>query len=152
MTFPLKNLELREYLAGGESAPSASSSVSELRAVVARGTAEERREAETEVDRAALQSLAQRVHERAAAGTKYDLLASICHDSAGGSSIAEVTSATDDKRRAKTALERGSFRIHLQNRSTGQWFEMQDLHVTETLPQLIGLAEASVLVYERKEV
>jgi hypothetical protein len=25
-----------------------------------------------------------------------------------------------------------------QNKATGQWFELQDLHVTETMPQLIG--------------
>ena len=29
-------------------------------------------------------------------------------------------------------------------------FELQDLHVTETMPQLIGLSEAYILIYERK--
>ena len=41
-------------------------------------------------------------------------------------------------------------RVHLLNASTGQWFEVQDLHVTETQPQLIGLSESNLLVYERK--
>ena len=38
-----------------------------------------------------------------------------------------------------------------QNKATGQWFELQDLHVTETMPQLIGLSEAYTLIYERKQ-
>lgn len=51
----------------------------------------------------------------------------------------------------QSALERGAYRIHLLNQSTGQWFELQDLHVAETLPQLVGLSESSLLVYERKK-
>ena len=35
-------------------------------------------------------------------------------------------------------LEGGSYRAHVQNKSTSQWFELQDLHVMETMPQLIG--------------
>jgi hypothetical protein len=36
-------------------------------------------------------------------------------------------------------LEAGSYRIHVQNKATSQWFELQDLHVMETMPQLIGV-------------
>jgi hypothetical protein len=35
--------------------------------------------------------------------------------------------------------------------ATNQWFELQDLHVTETMPQLIALSESYLLVYERKD-
>ena len=35
-------------------------------------------------------------------------------------------------------------------KATGQWFEMHDLHVTETMPQLVGLSESYILIYERK--
>jgi hypothetical protein len=31
-------------------------------------------------------------------------------------------------------------------------YEMQDLHVEETLPQLIGLSESYMMVYERQDV
>ena len=57
---------------------------------------------------------------------------------------------TRRRRAPLNALERGSYRVHLLNKATGQWFELQDLHVAETLPQLVGLSEATLLVYERK--
>jgi hypothetical protein len=41
--------------------------------------------------------------------------------------------------------------IPSQNKATEQWFELQDLHVSETMPQLIGLSESYMLVYERKD-
>jgi U4/U6.U5 tri-snRNP-associated protein 2 len=34
--------------------------------------------------------------------------------------------------------------------ATQQWYEIQDLHVTETMPQMIGLSESYLLVYQRK--
>jgi U4/U6.U5 tri-snRNP-associated protein 2 len=34
--------------------------------------------------------------------------------------------------------------------ASDQWYEIQDLHVQETLPQLIGISESCILVYERK--
>ena len=47
-------------------------------------------------------------------------------------------------------LEAGSYRVHIQNRATAQWYEIQDLHVQETMPQLVGLSESYMLVYERQ--
>lgn len=37
------------------------------------------------------------------------------------------------------------------SQATEQWYEIQDLHVQETMPQLIGVSESYMMVYERKE-
>ena len=42
----------------------------------------------------------------------------------------------------------GSYRIHLQHRGAKHWFEIQDLHVTDLLPEMISLSEAYVQIYE----
>jgi len=47
-------------------------------------------------------------------------------------------------------LNDGSYRVHLQHKATGQWFEIQDLHVNEISPQLIGVSESNILIYEKK--
>lgn len=113
-------------------------------------------------------------------GSKYDLIANICHDSSGATQNVEVGSMTNGVTATKVgpsssstsgersdvgaalaassanknaALNNGSFRVHLVSRSGGaaQWYELQDLHVSETIPQLVGLSESSLLVYEKKE-
>eukprot|EP00592_Proboscia_alata_P010773 CAMPEP_0194364520 /NCGR_PEP_ID=MMETSP0174-20130528/12426_1 /TAXON_ID=216777 /ORGANISM="Proboscia alata, Strain PI-D3" /LENGTH=573 /DNA_ID=CAMNT_0039138587 /DNA_START=34 /DNA_END=1755 /DNA_ORIENTATION=+ len=71
---------------------------------------------------------------------KYDLVANICHDSP-----AEV--GREGKR---NPLEEGSYRCHVQHTASRQWYEMQDLHVRETMPQLIGISESYLLIFERK--
>jgi len=60
-------------------------------------------------------------------GTTYDLLANIVHDG-------EPT--------------KGTYRVHILHKATGKWFEMQDLHVTEILPQMITLTEAYIQIWE----
>lgn len=42
--------------------------------------------------------------------------------------------------------------MHVVNRASDQWYEIQDLHVQETLPQLITLSESCILIYEKKSV
>ncbi|OQS07875.1 U4/U6.U5 tri-snRNP-associated protein [Thraustotheca clavata] len=75
--------------------------------------------------------------------TKYNLVANICHDSPP--TIGQATTAVN-----MDPLADGSYRVHVQNRATEQWYELQDLHVQETMPQLIGISESYVLVYERQ--
>jgi len=102
--------------------------------------------------------------------TKYDLLASICHDSSESSQsvtvgdvnmAAPASSAANSKGSGRKAplsllagsgnvLNQGCYKVHLQNKATGQWYEMQDLHVAETTPQLIGISESYILIYEKK--
>lgn len=42
--------------------------------------------------------------------------------------------------------------IYLSRQATHQWYEIQDLHVQETMPQMIGLSESYVLIYQRHDV
>jgi len=77
-----------------------------------------------------------------ALANKYDLVANICHDSP-----AEV-----GREGRHDPLEDGSYRCHVKDGASKQWYEMQDLHVMETMPQLIGLSESFVLVFERKRL
>lgn len=60
--------------------------------------------------------------------TKYNLVANIVHDG-------------DPKK--------GTYRVHILHKANGQWYEMQDLHVTEILPQMITLTESYIQIYER---
>ena len=61
------------------------------------------------------------------APSRYDLAANIVHD--GG-------------------VAGGSYRAHVQRKAEGAWYEVQDLHVTEILPQVVALSETYVQVYE----
>ena len=71
---------------------------------------------------------------------KYDLVANITHES-----------AVDVGREGKhDPLQEGSYKCHVQHRGANQWYEMQDLHVQEIMPQQIGLSESYVLIFERK--
>ncbi|KAJ4875354.1 Ubiquitin C-terminal hydrolases superfamily protein [Raphanus sativus] len=62
--------------------------------------------------------------------TKYNLIANIVHDS---------------------KPEDGYFRVFVQRKSQELWYEMQDLHVAETLPQMVELSEAYMQIYELQE-
>lgn len=71
---------------------------------------------------------------------KYDLVANITHES-----------PADVGREGKhDPLQEGSYKCHLQHKASKQWYEIQDLHVQETMAQLIGVSESYVLVFERK--
>jgi U4/U6.U5 tri-snRNP-associated protein 2 len=71
---------------------------------------------------------------------KYDLVANITHDSPAGVG----------REGQSDPLQDGSYKCHVQHRGTKQWYEIQDLHVQEVMPQLIGLSESSLLIFERK--
>lgn len=62
--------------------------------------------------------------------SKYDLIANIVHDGKPGE---------------------GSYRVFVQRKSEELWFEMQDLHVAETLPQMVALSEAYMQIYEQQQ-
>ena len=42
------------------------------------------------------------------------------------------------------------FKVHVLHKGSGQWYEMQDLHVTNILPQMITLTEAYIQVSFRR--
>ncbi|KAL2551865.1 Ubiquitin C-terminal hydrolase superfamily protein [Forsythia ovata] len=62
--------------------------------------------------------------------SKYDLIANIVHDGKPGE---------------------GSYRVFVQRKSEELWYEMQDLHVSETLPQMVALSEAYMQIYEQQQ-
>ncbi|NXV85890.1 SNUT2 protein, partial [Calonectris borealis] len=63
--------------------------------------------------------------QAAHANTTYDLIANIVHDG---------------------KPSEGSYRIHVLHHGTGKWYELQDLQVTDILPQMITLSEAYIQV------
>ncbi|XP_064353780.1 ubiquitin carboxyl-terminal hydrolase 39 [Dromaius novaehollandiae] len=64
------------------------------------------------------------------ANTTYDLIANIVHDG---------------------KPSEGSYRIHVLHHGTGKWYELQDLQVTDILPQMITLSEAYIQIWKRRE-
>ena len=72
---------------------------------------------------------------------KYDLVANITHD---------IPAEVGREGKQRNPLEEGSYRCHVQHKATGQWYEIHDLHVRETMPQLIGVSESYLLIFERK--
>ncbi|XP_027363959.1 U4/U6.U5 tri-snRNP-associated protein 2-like [Abrus precatorius] len=61
--------------------------------------------------------------------SKYDLIANVVHDGKPGE---------------------GFYRVFVQRKSEELWYEMQDLHVSETLPHLVALSEAYTQIYEQQ--
>ncbi|KAL2936932.1 U4/U6.U5 tri-snRNP-associated protein 2 [Bienertia sinuspersici] len=59
--------------------------------------------------------------------SKYDLMANIVHEG--------------------TPTE-GSYKVFVQRKSDDQWYEVQDLHVSETKAEMVALSEAYVQMYE----
>ncbi|XP_034698529.1 U4/U6.U5 tri-snRNP-associated protein 2 [Vitis riparia] len=62
--------------------------------------------------------------------SKYDLIANIVHDGKPGE---------------------GFYRVFVQRKSEELWYEMQDLHVSETLPQMVALSETYMQIYEQQQ-
>ena len=80
--------------------------------------------------------------------TKYDLVANVCHD-------VEVKDAGGERKK-KTSLrenpvETGCYRLHLKNMVDNTWYEVQELLVKETQPDLVSVSESSILVYQRQD-
>lgn len=73
---------------------------------------------------------------------KYDLVANVTHHIP-----AEV-----GKEERRDPLQEGTYRCHVRHGVSNKWYEIQDLHVEETMPQLIGISESYVMIFERKGV
>jgi len=61
-------------------------------------------------------------------GTKYNLLMNSYHEG---------------------AADGGVFKVHCLNKSNDTWYDVEDLHVQETLPQLVALSPSYLQIYER---
>jgi U4/U6.U5 tri-snRNP-associated protein 2 len=62
--------------------------------------------------------------------SKYDLAANVVHDGKAGG---------------------GTYRVHVHRKSEDSWYEVQDLRVTDILPQMVALSETYMQVYELKQ-
>ena len=146
VAFPLKNLDLSKYLYQKEPPPTAEQvkamSIKELKAVLdnygqsdlATSIVEK-----SDLVRVILDFITTSLPD--VLENKYDLVANITHDS-----------PADVGREGKVdPLQEGSYKCHVQHKGTGQWYVMQDLHVEETMPQLIGISESYVLIFEKKK-
>ncbi|KAI8475879.1 MAG: ubiquitin-specific protease 39 [Monoraphidium minutum] len=65
--------------------------------------------------------------------SKYDLVANVVHEGRAGQQTAPA-----------------AYKVHIQRRVEGQWYEVQDLVVTDILPQMVALSETYFQVYELK--
>ena len=79
--------------------------------------------------------------------TRYDLVSNICHD---------VDLNEDDKSKLRDRIDvnpvaLGSYRIYIRCTGDNTWYEIQELVVKSTQPELVPLSESSILLYERKE-
>ncbi|CAF0812132.1 unnamed protein product [Adineta ricciae] len=63
--------------------------------------------------------------------TTYDLISNVVHDGEPG---------------------KGTYRVHVLHKGSGIWYELQDLHVIDVLPQMITLSESYLQIWERRDV
>lgn len=63
--------------------------------------------------------------------TRYNLVANVCHEGKPQS---------------------GAYRVHIFHAPTKDWYEMEDLRVSEVLAQQIALSESYLQVYQRQDV
>ena len=148
VNFPVKNLEMKRYLFADANDPAlfppdsqiSKMGVGALKAVLNRHgvSATGCIEKADLVSRLRTEVLSRK---QASGSTKFDLLANICHDSPADMERQDVKA---------DPLKEGSYRVHVRNKGIDQWYEIEDLHVEETLPQLIALSESYLAMYERK--
>lgn len=60
----------------------------------------------------------------------------------GPEALGQSAAATSSNNRV---LNDGAYKVHIQHKATGQWFEVQDLRVTEVTPQFIGELESELV-------
>ena len=150
VSFPIKNLDLSQYVVLPEGEKKRvppteeevrSMSVKELKKLLAshgRADIAQSSVEKAELVTACVDFVTKSLPDMLA--DKYDLVANITHHIP-----AEV-----GREEQRDLLQEGSYHCHVQHKGTGQWYDIQDLHVEETMPQLIGVSESYVLIFERK--
>jgi len=84
---------------------------------------------------------------------KYKLLSNICRNSIQTAALQGISvgAATESTLSRVMIQSTNPFKVHLQNKATSQWYELEDLIVTEVEPQQIGVSESSILIYEKEQ-
>jgi U4/U6.U5 tri-snRNP-associated protein 2 len=151
VNFPIKHLDMKPYVDPPADASWASLSEAEISKLGAKDLKDLGAKAGAEVESSRERDeLVKAVQQQIEAkwGTRYDLLCNVCHDLPDGK----------DRTANANPITEGSFRAHVKNRGSkagsadrggGSWYEIQDLHTRDTIPQLIGLSETYLLVFER---
>jgi len=164
VTFPLRHLDMGRFCASQETSPLppqeavAALGVKELKALVASHGTTEQVHAIKGCDKSELTHIAMAVvasNSFAIANkSKFNLIANVCSESMQAVALQGVTVGA----RTESGLSRVShqnahpYKVHLHHRPTDKWFELNNLQVTEIVPQLIALSEASVLIYETESL
>lgn len=76
--------------------------------------------------------------------TKYNLLANIIHQGEKDENLSKTLTRMEHDEGIK-----GTYIVNIQNKGDESWYEIQDLIVKSTMPQLIALSEAYIQIYER---
>jgi U4/U6.U5 tri-snRNP-associated protein 2 len=143
IVFPVKNLDLAPYVVGnGETTSSLlptedqirAMNVGELKRCIERYGGILRRGAVVEK-----QDLVEAALD--ATSFKYDLVANISHDS-------PVEVGREDGVGKVDQLHEGTYKCNVKQ-GDRQWYEIQDLHVKEVMPQQIGVSESCLLIFAR---
>ena len=71
--------------------------------------------------------------------TRYSLLTMIKHEGSAEDAAATTTNSSATRSSVVTAFAKAS---------SGQWYEMQDLSIRETIPDLISVSEAYIQIYQ----
>jgi U4/U6.U5 tri-snRNP-associated protein 2 len=136
IVFPVKNLDLHQYLGEQQRPPTEDTiramGIGELKRCLAQynggrtsyHVVEKKDLVEAAID---------------ATCCKYDLVANISHDS-------PVEVGREDGGKVDQ-LHEGTYKCHVK--ADKQWFEIQDLHVKEVMAQQIGVSESCVLIFAR---
>ena len=74
----------------------------------------------------------------------YGLVANICHVSTKEDRDLDKNTTTNSN-----PLTRGTYRVQVRNRAKNQWVEIEDLHISDTMPQLVAQSDSYVCIFER---
>jgi len=72
----------------------------------------------------------------------YSLVANICHKSLGDS---------NEEAKLRNGLSSGVYFAQVLNNATKQWYEIEDLVVEKTMPQLVQISESFIAVYKKED-
>jgi len=85
---------------------------------------------------------------QSAAGTAtYDLIANIMHEHDVGEGVGG--SGGGGSGGGGKEMREGTFKAHIHRKNEDCWYEVQDLMLTDVIPQVVVLSETTLLLYER---
>ena len=81
---------------------------------------------------------------QSAAGTaSYDLIANVMHEHDVGEGVGGSGGGGGKE------MREGTFKAHIHRKNEDCWYEVQDLMLTDVIPQVVVLSETTLLLYER---